>query len=400
MAETDSEVGVRRPTALLLSTERPWPGDAGVRQRLASTLAGLSRVADVDLCCVLPGTPPPPPDDLPVRRLMTPRRPSGYAWARLPHWLLGRDPRAVAMVPWAGPARELHAGLEQAYDLAWVLGAHTLLGLGRPPARRVVLDVDDVPYLLLEHKLAARAGTTAQRAADRVDAHRWRRLLPRVAARVDAVAVCSELDRSRLGLPAHVVPNGYEPPARLPTRVRRGPPVLVFVGGSDYGPNDDAAAHAAREVLPLVRRRLPEAELWVVGTLAPGSSTAGLADLPGVRLLGHVPDVSAVLADADVAVVPVRYGGGTRIKVLEAWAHGVPVVSSTVGAEGLDTADGQQLLIADGAAAMAEACARVLTDGALRDRLVVGGRDLQRAAYGSERTREAVSALALAQLQG
>ena len=386
-----------RPRALLVSTERPWPLDSGVRRRLSATLAGLAQVADVDLCSVLPEPGPPPPAGLPAAHVLRPPRRAGYDLTRLPRWLGGHLPRSVALVDWE-PAR---AALRAAprYDVAWVLGAHTLAGIGRLPADRVVLDVDDVPYLVLEHKLAARAGSPLQRAADRLDARRWRSLLPRLLADVDAAAVCSSLDQRRLGGGQVVIPNGYDPPAVRPRRsdVR---PVLVCVGGSDYGPNDDANVVAAREVLPLVRRELPDAELWLVGTAAPGSATSGLGELPGVRLLGHVPDVPAVLAEAAVSLVAIRFGGGTRVKVLEAFAHELPVVSTSVGVEGLEVRPGEHVLVADDAAGLAAACLRVLRDAAVGTALSGAARRLLAEEYTAEQARSRVAELARAQLPG
>ena len=99
---------------------------------------------------------------------------------------------------------------------------------------------------------------------------------------------------------------------------------------------------------------------------APG--LAELHDPPRVTLTGRVPDIATELAAADVVVAPVRYGSGTRVKILEAFAHRIPVASTTFGAEGLDTADGVHLLLADGAEALAAACARLLEDIDLRRR--------------------------------
>ena len=106
-----------------------------------------------------------------------------------------------------------------------------------------------------------------------------------------------------------------------------------------------------------------------------------LAGLPGVDLVGAVDDVSAELAGADVVLVPMRYGGGTRLKVLEAFAHRRPVVSTTLGAEGTGAVDGEHLLLRDDAAGTAEAVAALAADAALRDRLVAAGEELYRARF-------------------
>jgi glycosyltransferase involved in cell wall biosynthesis len=103
---------------------------------------------------------------------------------------------------------------------------------------------------------------------------------------------------------------------------------------------------------------------------------ADVGERDGVELCGEVPDITEALADVDVIVVPVRFGGGTRIKVLEAFARGLPVVSTTVGCEGIPVEDDVHLLIADEPADFARACVRLVRDDTLRARVVAGGRDL------------------------
>jgi polysaccharide biosynthesis protein PslH len=112
-----------------------------------------------------------------------------------------------------------------------------------------------------------------------------------------------------------------------------------------YRPNVDAAEHYIRDILPLVRQQVPDAVFTAVGQLVP-RSLAALAG-PGINITGWVPDVRPYLAAAAVAVVPVRIGGGTRLKVLEALAMGKAVVSTRLGCEGIDVTDGQHLLVAD-----------------------------------------------------
>jgi glycosyltransferase involved in cell wall biosynthesis len=229
--------------------------------------------------------------------------------------------------------------------------------------------------------------------ADRLDERRWNRLLPELCRGADVVVVCSALDRDRIGGGAVVVPNGYDAPPALPPRRHHAAAVLAFVGGMDYPPNADAAEFAAREVLPLVRVTRPDAELWLIGHVPSGSPVSRLARLPGVRMRGHVDDISVELAEVDVAVAPIRFGGGTRIKILEAFAHRVPVVATTVGCEGLAVADGSTLLVADDAAGFAAACLRLLADPSLRARIVAEAAAVQLRCYRWEATREAVARL-------
>lgn len=377
-----------RPRVLLVASERPWPLDSGVRMRLAAVLDGLSRVADVDLFCAVVGDPAPaPPSDLPAARVCVSVGPPGLSLLRLPRWLLSPMPRTVALRKWRPHRQQLRTWIgDQRYDVAWYSDASSLLGL--PCSNQVVtaLDVDDIPEQVLRHRLASSDRRGFRRIADAHDANRWRKLFPPLLATLDSVSVCSELDRGRLASACTILPNGYDG-GEVVVRRRGAVPVIACVGGSDYPPNDEAACFAAREVLPLVREELPTAELWVVGRVTPGSAMSKLVGLPGVRVLGRVENVSAVLADVDVVLVTVRYGGGTRIKILEAWANERPVVSTAMGAEGLELTDGVHALLADDAPGLAAACVRVLEDGQLARRLIEAGRALQRAQYTWEVTR-------------
>jgi glycosyltransferase involved in cell wall biosynthesis len=392
----------RRPRVLLVSAERPWPRDSGARQRLGAVLDGLARVADVDLFCALPDAlAPQPPADLTVARATAVTGWAAYRPSRIPRWLASAHPRSVVLPDWEVPSAALLRWQAAPYEVAWFHGCQPFLALPHPPARRRVLDIDDIPHQALRHRLvtAGRArghdmSSLVAVAADRLDERRWRRLFPDLRRQADLLVVCSELDRDRVGGDSVVLPNGYDAPEPLPPRRRRDrTPVLGFVGGLDYPPNGDAAGFAAREVLPRVRAVRPDAELWLIGHVPSGGAAARLADLPGVRLLGRVDDVSATLADVDVAVAPIRFGGGTRIKILEAFAHRVPVVATTVGCEGLRVRDGESLLVADDAATFAAACLRLLADRALADRLTAEAAAVQAARYRWDGTRDAVAGL-------
>jgi glycosyltransferase involved in cell wall biosynthesis len=152
----------------------------------------------------------------------------------------------------------------------------------------------------------------------------------------------------RHGLAVEHVPNAMEltEPLRRADGVKDARQVsLLFVGNLTYQPNIEAATVLVRDILPAVRRRLgDQVAVTLVGSH--GSELNRLAG-PGVELKGFVPDLAAVYEGADVAVVPLRRGGGTRIKLLEAFAHRVPVVASTVAAAGLEASDERHLLLAD-----------------------------------------------------
>ncbi len=210
-----------------------------------------------------------------------------------------------------------------------------------------------------------------------------RRLLPRF----DLVTMVSTEDRdaSRELLvggcpPIEVVPNGVDCEHHRPGLALPRPGSLVYNGAMTYSANYDAMQFFLRDVYPLVRAQAPDVSLTITGSTS-GVDLAGLALDDSVRLSGYVDDIRPVIAGSAACVVPLRQGGGTRLKILEAMALGVPVVSTRKGAEGLDVVDGEHLLIADGPRDLAAATVRLLQDGALRARLATNARALVEQRY-------------------
>jgi polysaccharide biosynthesis protein PslH len=144
---------------------------------------------------------------------------------------------------------------------------------------------------------------------------------------------------------------------------------LVFVGSMDWMPNDDGIRWFAGEVFTRLRQQVPDARLTVVGR-APSAAMRELAARdPAIEVTGSVPDVRPYLARAAVSVVPLRIGGGTRLKIYEAMAMGAPVVATSIGAEGLPLRDGEHLLLADSATEQVAALASLLVDRGRAERL-------------------------------
>ena len=202
----------------------------------------------------------------------------------------------------------------------------------------------------------------------------------RHAARFDRCLVVSEIEAQRLragatGTAVSLVPNGVDTTALRPLPEAAAGKRLIFVGHLRYGPNIDAVRFLARHILPALRARIPAARLTVVGEGTPRvlREFAGRDD---IELVGRASSPIPYYADAHVAVVPLRAGGGTRLKILEAMALGRPVVSTPLGCEGLAVEDGKHLLIANDAETFAAAAAHLLTDRALAARLTEQARAL------------------------
>ncbi len=157
-------------------------------------------------------------------------------------------------------------------------------------------------------------------------------------------------------------------------------PVILHLGTMFWPPNVAGVLWFAREVLPLAWRQVPEARFVIVGKRPPPEVQALTVD-PRVLVTGYVPDPTPYLAASDVFVVPLHAGGGMRVKILDAWLWGQPVVSTPIGAEGIAVRDGENILLAAGAAAFADAVVRLLTDGALNAALRANGRAWVEANY-------------------
>jgi glycosyltransferase involved in cell wall biosynthesis len=181
----------------------------------------------------------------------------------------------------------------------------------------------------------------------------------------------SELERLAPGASVVQVPNGVDVDAFQPaTATEAG---VVSVGGINWFPNRDALAYFCEDILPRVRAIVPGASMSWVGR-AEEEERADYRTRHGVKLTGYVPDIRPLVRDAACFVVPLRVGGGTRLKILDAWAMGKAIVSTSIGCEGLDAVDGENILIRDTADGFAAAVADVLRDASLRARLGRAGR--------------------------
>lgn len=236
-----------------------------------------------------------------------------------------------------------------------------------------VLDADECESrthrsLAALHMLRGESGA-AERESE--EAAKYERIEAEELPRFDRILVASPEDATALrsGARVRVVPNGVQVPrdALRAADSRIGDPfTFLFVGTLDYLPNVDGCVHFCREILPHIREQhAVDIRVVVVGRHPVGVVSA-LDGRDGVSVIGDVPDVGPYYAAADAAVIPLRAGGGTRIKLLEAFAHGVPVVATRVGAEGLVVVDGEHALIADDASTFAAACGRLMRDPALR----------------------------------
>jgi glycosyltransferase involved in cell wall biosynthesis len=347
----------------------PWPPIGGGRARnwfLSSLLAGRheSHVFALRSPDEPEGQPPPA---LPYVSLQTVAMPGAnppqfsVAWGRLRVRSLWH-PAAAFITRQA--LRQFGTLVRRVRPDAVVYGMSWMLPYARE-ARGVPGVVDEQNYdpMITARMAQGRRG---------LDALKWRTYVAITAAaerrnlrRVQGIAPCSEEDAAIFRRVAphadvEVVPNGVDLSAFVPQPLGTD---VVMAGSFSYVPNAEGARWLAREIWPRVLRAAPDARLRFVGFRSE-TVLQDLAGLPGIEIAGTVPDIRPELARARVAVAPLLVGGGTRIKILEAFAAGRPVVATTVGAEGLGLQDGDAALLRDDADGFAQAVLALLGDAA------------------------------------
>lgn len=401
----------RRPILVVTPVDPRAPRN-GVLIRVEAAIRALGEIAPVEVVVIHPGPEGRPPQEGPlpstVRRTITATYTRRLTLAGRLGWVL-RPTRPLTLVgrDHTQLRRDVGAWLSPDYSLAWIVGT-TLHDAVAPllPGCPVVVDVNDLESDKLAGELRVRRGSApprgvARRARHEVallqgrrNVHAWLRFDRAVARGADLALVCSAADVPRLDAGrVAVVPNAYPTPERPLGRVAVGsPPTILLQGAMTYPPNVDAAQFLVREILPRVREAIPDVRLRIVGRA--GDGVRALAQGERVVVTGYVPDLDHELARADLVVVPVRFGGGTRIKIIEAFAHGIPVVSTGVGAFGLGAVDGESILLADEADTLAAACVRALTDPARRSALASAGRACFERSYRVEAVHEDIIGLA------
>jgi len=177
-----------------------------------------------------------------------------------------------------------------------------------------------------------------------------------------------------------VIQNGVDVDKYRPLPINSGTKNILFIGFMDYVANHDAALYFYNEIFPIIKKKIPYSKFFIVGK-KPKQEIRALTKDKNVIVTGYVEDVRSYYQDCDVSVMPLRAGGGTRLKILEAMALGRPVISTSIGCEGLDVIEGHHLLIANDAKQFAEKTLRLLSDRNLYKCIVREARQLVVARY-------------------
>jgi sugar transferase (PEP-CTERM/EpsH1 system associated) len=213
--------------------------------------------------------------------------------------------------------------------------------------------------------------------------HRMLRVEEAALRRFNLVLAVSDADRQTfqrlypdaVRSPIHVVKTGVDTQYFTPSRADVRPAHLVFTGSMDWLPNEDGMVYFVRDILPRIREVEPDATLSIIGR-APTPAVQRLAADAGIHVTGRVDDVRPHIGEGAVYIVPLRIGGGTRLKIFEAMSMAKAVVSTTVGAEGLPVTTGQNIVIADEPSRFARAVVHLIRDTDMRQRLEMAARQL------------------------
>jgi glycosyltransferase involved in cell wall biosynthesis len=377
--------GGRRPRVLLVSPYSIYPPNHGGGVRLFNLVRLLSRDCDLYLLIFVRA-----PDDPEQRRALAP-----YAVrVDFHHWRPAARQGFWGLAP---PNAQIFASRRVAQRIRELVGGHAIdvVQLEYTELGQYAAGVDGARVVLTEHDVAARQHWRRRRLgfhrrfpegrayggsfADWLRVVRYELASCRAADQIHAMSAADgEFLAAHLpdgGRRIRVVPNAvdtafYQPPRPAPERRD-----VLYVGNFQNLPNVDAFEFLMEEIWPLVRRACPQVALDVVGA-HPSPRVLRFAGRDGVRVVGEVPQVRPYYHDHRLMVAPIRAGSGTRLKILEAFAAGLPVVSTPLGAEGIEAVDGEHLLLAAAAADFARAVVRLLGDEALCRRLARSARGL------------------------
>jgi len=381
---------------LQLAPKVCWPLDTGAKLRNYHLARVLAERARVTLLAFTDHEQSLANLENSYEQVVAVAREPDYTFSKMLRGALGSTPLPVLNYTNDSMTRAVESLLgEQDFDVVQIESIHLMAYLPNIRAARsrplIVCDWHNIESELLR-RYSERESNVARRAYARKTARLMSQLERRALIEFDAHLVVSERDAERLRnidseAQVSLIENGVdmahysddEIEAAYATWAAAGAARktkrIVFVGSMDYHANVDGAVSFGREVWPRVRDRQPELVFTVVGR-DPAPEVRALTTIPGIEITGTVDDVRPFYREALAAIVPLKVGGGSRLKILEAMAAGVPVISTTLGAEGLNVRDSENILIADTNEQLAEAIVSVVESEEQCKRLSAAGRTL------------------------
>lgn len=243
-----------------------------------------------------------------------------------------------------------------------------------------ILDEINVEWNVVK-RVAETDYSLSRRFAARLEWQKVRKYESRIVAAFDHILTVTEDDRDLLAATANrsvsisTLPICIDPETITPVKRERVSNDIVFVGTMYYPPNADAAIWFGTRVFPIIQDHAPESRFIIVGSRPDAAVRKMSQRNPRIVVTGYVNDIGPYLAESAVFVVPLRSGGGMRVKILDAWARGIPIVSTSLGAEGIRVVRGENILIGDSCEDIASHVLRILRDREFADQLVRNGRE-------------------------
>jgi sugar transferase (PEP-CTERM/EpsH1 system associated) len=371
---------------LFLTAEPPWPLDQGDKLRNYHLLKAVASEHDVTLVTFCqPGRQNGSwhervkPLCRTIHAVPLGRKQMLLNVIRLPHLPVTLAARASSRMV----QLLRHVTSHEHYDISFACQLKMAGYLKHCATGKRVAELTDV-VSVLRRRMSLFARSWPTKFFNVVEAHRLAFWEKRVARLADVMLLASTADAAKLarmapGARIAVLPNGVDVDYFRPLP-DPGRHILLFWGHLRYPPNADGIVWFCQDIFPNVREAVPDAELLVAGK-EPPPEVAALGRVPGVKVMGYVPDLRPYLAQASVVVVPLRFGTGIRNKILEAFAAGRAVVSTSLGWEGLDVAPGRHLEVADEPSAFCAALVNLLRDPTRRAWLTSNARELVEKMY-------------------
>lgn len=384
---------------LFICSEFPYPVTKGIRIRQSTQIEALSNEFDVSVAVT-----------------HSPIESGAYnlpnAQIRVEPWLTEEQSRLPSPVrraiscsdyyvapPWyreCHQKRFSHVIETGKFDLVWVSRLKSAWTLGQLGSIPSVLDLDEIESCTRDNRVKLVTGRgPIRRFVHWADIRALARIEREVCLRYGIVTVSARRDVNQLPFghlrylpncaPANVLPNGQ-------TSRRNGSGNILFIGTLEYDPNLHGIRWFLKDVWPRLVSLKPDIKLHVVGE--GGKQQKDIVESPGVRIHGFVEDPTTIWKECDLAIVPIFAGGGTRIKILEAWQRGVPVVTTRIGIDGLEATEGVHALVADTKESFAKSCEAILSSSLLRASLVSAGTSLIEAKYSRSRVEKATLQIA------
>jgi glycosyltransferase involved in cell wall biosynthesis len=388
----DTIKDVRRRRILVVGDLFPWPARDGYRLRFSATIRALSEVGDVELFVAAfdgTGNSESVPANIVSRFEGVETQFKQPSMALALRVITSRWPSRILCRDW-GPARKSFRRFARGpYDLVWYVHADSFAVFGDASLGTSVVDLDNLEGNVLRNPVRlffmksthvksrtqvvrARSESFARSVLSWRDRVLWTWLQRSIVRKVRSVVVCSEIDQKRLRTQRVVViGNGYSDPGLTDDSTPESP-TLVMVAVFTYLPNLAGANWLAHEVLPELRRLVPNVKVRLIGRYDERLLLA--ASVPGIEIVGEVDELGSELTIARGAVIPILHGSGTRIKLIEALAYGLPIVTTEMGCEGLRIQAGHHALVQNDPLEFATSCAKILTDDATCERLRNNGR--------------------------